>query len=111
MADYTNRDTATRVIRPETPNEWIMLPGVAVYVNDHAPGETADLHAHDEDHILVMRSGRMRWTIDGQTVETGAGDVILAPAGVEHGYEVLGDEAVKLLCVESPNPEPERVDG
>src|SRR5690606_18962944 len=95
MVDYTNRDTATRVITPETPNEWIMLPGVAVYVNDHAPGETADLHTHDEDHILVMRSGRMRWTVDGQTVETGAGDVILAPAGVEHGYEVLGDEPVK----------------
>jgi quercetin dioxygenase-like cupin family protein len=111
MVDYTNRDTATRVITPDTPNEWIMLPGAAVYVNDHEPGESADLHTHDEDHILVMRSGRMRWTIDGETVETKAGDVILAPSGVEHAFEVLGDETAKLLCVESPNPEPERVDG
>ena len=106
MPEYTDRDTATRVIRPDTPNEWIMLAGVAVYVNDHQPGEKADLHTH---HILVMRSGRMRWTIDGQTVDTGAGDVIVAPAGIEHGFEVLGDEPVKLLCVEAPNPEPDKL--
>lgn len=111
MVDYTNRDTATRVITPDTPNEWIMLPGVAVYVNDHQPGESADLHTHDEDHILVMRSGRMRWTVDGETVEAEAGDVILAPSGTEHAFEVLGDEPAKLMCIESPNPEPERIDG
>lgn len=111
MVDYTNRDTATRVITPDTPDEWIMLPGVAVYVNNHQPGEIADLHTHDEDHILVMRAGRMRWTVDGETVETKAGDVILAPSGIEHAFEVLGDEPVKLLCIESPNPEPERIDG
>lgn len=110
MVEYTNRDTATRVITPDTPNEWIMLPSVAVYLNDHQPGETADLHTHEEDHILVMRSGRMRWTVDGQTVEAKAGDVILAPSGIEHAFEVLGDEPVKLLCIESPNPEPEQLD-
>lgn len=109
MVDYTTRDTATRIITPDTPNEWIMLPGAAVYVNDHAPGETAALHTHDEDHILVMRSGRMRWTVEGEMVDAKAGDVILAPAGIEHAFEVLGDEVVKLLCVESPNPEPEQL--
>ena len=109
MPEYTDRDTATRVIRPDTPNEGIMLAGVPAYVNDHQPGEKADLHTHREDHILVMRSGRMRWTIDGQTVDTGAGDVIVAPAGIEHGFEVLGDEPVELLCVEAPNPEPDKL--
>lgn len=109
MVEYTNRDTATRVITPETPNEWIMLPGVAVYVNDHEPGEVQELHTHEQDHVLVMRAGRMRWTVDGETVDTGAGDVILAPAGTEHAFEVIGDETVKLLCIESPNPEPERM--
>lgn len=111
MADYTNRDTATRVITADTPNESIMLAGVAVYVNDHQPGESAEPHTHDEDHILVMRAGRMRWTVDGETVEAKAGDVILAPSGTEHAFEVLGDDPVKLLCIESPNPEPDRVDG
>lgn len=47
----------------------------------------------------------MRWTVDDKVVDTGPGDVILAPAGTQHGFEVIGDETVKLLCVESPNPE------
>lgn len=41
-------------------------------------------------------------------MDAGAGDVIVAPAGTEHGFEVIGDEAVKLLCIESPNPEAAR---
>ncbi|HKJ56361.1 MAG TPA: cupin domain-containing protein [Nitriliruptoraceae bacterium] len=109
MVDYTDRATATRIITPETPNEWIMLPTAAVYVNDHPPGDAADLHTHDEDHVLVMRAGRMRWTVDGDTVDTKAGDVILAPAGTQHGFEVLGDETVKLLCIETPNPEVDKL--
>lgn len=109
MVEYTNRDTATRFITPDTPNEWIMLPSVAVYVNDHQPGETVEFHTHDEDHILVMRSGRMRWTVEGQTLDAGAGDVIVVPAGTDHSFEVLGDQPAKLLCVESPNPEPEQL--
>lgn len=109
MVEYTNRDNATRFITPDTPNEWIMLPGVAVYVNEHQPGETAELHTHDQDHVLVMRSGRMRWTVEGETFDAGAGDVVIAPSGVEHAFEVLGHEPVRLLCVESPNPEPEQL--
>lgn len=105
MPNYTSAHDATRVITPDTPNEWIMLPGMAVYVNDHEPGDAAQLHTHNEDHVLVMRAGRMRWTVDGEVVDAGAGDVILAPAGTEHGFEVIGEEPVKLLCIESPNPE------
>jgi quercetin dioxygenase-like cupin family protein len=108
MPNYTTADDATRVVTPETPNEWIMLRGMAVYLNDHEPGEAAGLHTHEEDHVLVMRAGRMRWIVDGEVVETGAGDVIVAPAGTEHGFEVLGEETVKLLCIESPNPEAAR---
>ena len=108
MPNYTTAENATRVVTPDTPNEWIMLPGMAVYVNRHEPGEAAELHTHEEDHVLVMRAGRMRWTVDGEVVEAGAGDVIVAPAGTEHGFDVIGGETVKLLCIESPNPEPKR---
>lgn len=105
MATYTDAATATRIVTPDTPNEAIMLSSMAVYVHAHEPGERADLHTHAEHHVLVMRSGRMRWTVDGQTIDAAAGTVIVAPAGTDHGFEVLGDETVKLLCIESPNPE------
>lgn len=55
-----------------------------------------------------MRSGRMRWTGEDQSLETEAGDVIVTPAGTAHGYEVLGDEPARVVCIDSPaltNPE------
>ncbi len=105
MVEYTDAAIATRIVTPDTPNEAIMFPSMAVYVHAHEPGERADLHTHAENHVLVMRSGKMRWTVDGQTIDAEAGTVIVAPAGTDHGFEVLGDETVKLLCIESPNPE------
>ena len=55
-----------------------------------------------------MRSGRMRWTVDGQSLEAGPGDVIVTPAGTAHAYEVLGDEPARVVCVDSPQrPKPE----
>ncbi len=96
---------ATRIVPPDAPNEAILFPEMAVYVHTHEPGETGELHTHGENHVLVMRSGRMRWTLRGESVETTAGWVLVVPAGVEHGFEVLGDEDVRLLCIESPNPQ------
>jgi len=49
-----------------------------------------------------MRSGRMRWTVEDQTLDAAPGDVIVTPAGVAHGYEVLGDEPARVVCVDSP---------
>jgi quercetin dioxygenase-like cupin family protein len=105
MTKRTDAATATRIVRPDTPNEAMMFPSMAVYVWAHEPGETAGLHTHDVDHVLVMRSGVMRWTVDGEAIDAVAGDVIVAPAGVQHGFEVIGDEPVRLLCIESPNPD------
>jgi quercetin dioxygenase-like cupin family protein len=44
----------------------------------------------------------LRWTVECETFDAGRGDVIVTPAGVAHGYEVLGDEPVKVACVDSP---------
>ena len=52
------------------------------------------MHVHDppQDHVITIRSGRMRWTVEGESLDAGPGDVIVTPAGVAHSYEVLGDE-------------------
>jgi quercetin dioxygenase-like cupin family protein len=58
------------------------------------------MHTHDppQDHVIVMRSGRMRWTVEDQTLAAEAGDVIVTPARTAHGYEVLGDEPARVVC-------------
>jgi quercetin dioxygenase-like cupin family protein len=67
-------------------------------------GQVKEMHVHDppQDHVITVRSGQMRWTVDGETLDAGPGDVIVTPAGTPHSYEVLGDEPARVVCVDSP---------
>jgi len=67
------------------------------------------MHVHDspEDHVIVMRSGRMRWTVEDQTLDTEPGDVIVTPAGTAHAYEVLGDSRRALSASTPTRSKPE----
>jgi quercetin dioxygenase-like cupin family protein len=96
-----------------SPTSWGPFIGrtedVAVRLSDcelqavtHEPGEASPVHTHPEDHVIFMRSGRMRWTVDDDTIEAEAGDTIVTPAGVPHSFEVLGEEAAQCVCVVSP---------
>jgi quercetin dioxygenase-like cupin family protein len=49
-----------------------------------------------------MRSGRMRWTVEDQTLDAEPGDVIVTPAGTAHAYEVLGDSRRALSASTRP---------
>ena len=71
----------------------VVLADSEVHVVEHPPGEESPEHTHEEDHIMFMRSGRMRWEIDGEVRQTGPGETILTEAGVPHRFETLGDES------------------
>jgi quercetin dioxygenase-like cupin family protein len=57
-----------------------------------APKGPINMHKHDFDQITHMLSGKMRWEIEGEESRiVMAGDVLLMPAGIAHGGEVLED--------------------
>ena len=70
----------------------------------HPIGQVKEMHVHDppQDHVIIIRSGRMRWTVEDQSLDAGPGDVIVTPAGTAHSYEVLGDEPARVVCIDSP---------
>lgn len=57
------------------------------------------LHTHPYDEVFVVRQGRARFTIGETTVEAGAGDVLLAPAGTPHRFENLGPGALETTDI------------
>ena len=77
------------------------LDHVEVHLVTHPVGQVKELH-HDppQDHVIVIRSGRMRWTVEGESLDAEPGDVIVTPAGTAH--EVLGDEPARVVCIDSP---------
>jgi quercetin dioxygenase-like cupin family protein len=59
------------------------------------PGHTQGVPHHvSREEVLYVLSGTMCATIDGQSEEAAAGDVILVPAGSRFGADNLADEPI-----------------
>jgi quercetin dioxygenase-like cupin family protein len=66
-------------------------------------GRGADTHAHPEEQILYVLSGRGRVTLGGETYEVGPGDVSFHPSDVPHSLVALED--LTVLSIKHPiNP-------
>jgi quercetin dioxygenase-like cupin family protein len=51
--------------------------------------EGAVRHAHPQEQIMVVLSGRLRVTLDGQTSDLGPGEGFLAPPNAPHQVTAL----------------------
>lgn len=56
------------------------------------------------DRVYVGLEGDVEFTVDGQSVLVGAGDLIRIARGEEYGYFNGGQEEARLLLFRSPAP-------
>ena len=69
------------------------------------PGQTQKAHVHDDnDKIYYVISGSCRVTVGDDERLLRAGQLAVAPAGVEHGLENVGSERTAVLVVMAPHP-------
>ena len=64
------------------------------------------LHPNTEEAIFVVE-GEMEFRLSGARFRASAGDCVLAPKGIGHGLENVGDSPARLITI-YPTPEPER---
>jgi mannose-6-phosphate isomerase-like protein (cupin superfamily) len=57
--------------------------GVSFFLVDSPPGGAA-LHTHPYEEVFVTLEGEATFTVGEDTIEVGAGQVVVAPAGVPH---------------------------
>ena len=69
------------------------------------PGVTYGLHSHPHEQMSVMLAGHMRLTVGDEVRDIGPGDMWYAPANVQHGGEILGDQPVVFIDVYAPPAE------
>jgi len=72
---------------------------VSVFLFHGEPGRGPGPHRHPYDEIQFIQSGRGRWTVEGETFEAGAGDVLVISAGEVHAFTAIGDEPLVQLDV------------
>ena len=62
-------------------------------------GEGPTLHVHPYDEIFTITEGRARFTVGDKTIDAAAGDVVLGPANIPHGYQNLGPGRLDSLDI------------
>jgi quercetin dioxygenase-like cupin family protein len=64
---------------------------VSVFLLRAQPGKGPGPHRHPYDEIQFVREGRGLWTVNGKTLEGGAGDIFVIKAGEIHGFKAIGE--------------------
>lgn len=76
-----------------------------VGLNCLEPGQTQQVHSHgDQDKFYFVLEGEGEFIV-GDVVQTaGMGEVVWAPAGIEHGVTNVGDRRLVIFLGIAPAP-------
>ena len=77
---------------------------VSVIFVDAPPGRGPALHHHPYIETFLVQAGRARFSVDGQTIEAKAGDVVVAAAGAVHGFTTLEPDGARMVNIHSSPP-------
>lgn len=77
-----------------------VMNGLLLGLNCFEPGQSQRVHAHEgADKFYLMLSGKATITVGGETREVSSGDLVVAPAGVEHGVASALERTVMLVGI------------
>ena len=63
------------------------------------PGGGMPRHTNTVEHEQYVLAGRATITIDEETYQVKAGDVVFIPEGAVHSYQNAGEELFQFLCI------------
>jgi mannose-6-phosphate isomerase-like protein (cupin superfamily) len=73
--------------------------GISFFHVHNGPGEGPRLHRHPYPETWIVRSGRVIFRAGTEEIEAGPGDVVVAEAGMPHGFLNPGPERLELVCI------------
>lgn len=75
--------------------------GVSFFLVNSVPGAGPGLHRHPYSETWIVRSGTARFTVDGEQVEAGPGDIVVVGAETPHKFVNAGSGRLDLVCIHS----------
>jgi len=81
---------------------------VSFFLTHSEPGEGPGLHHHPYTETFIIEEGEATFTAGDATVVARAGDIVVAPAGVPHGFVNSGSGMLRSVNIH-PVPEMETV--
>ena len=87
-------DIASESITPFVARRYITGDRVTVAQFELKRGGVVPRHAHDQEQMTCVMSGRLKFVLNGHDVVVGPGEVVQIPGWVEHEVHVLDDAVV-----------------
>jgi mannose-6-phosphate isomerase-like protein (cupin superfamily) len=72
---------------------------VSFFLVESPPGGGAVLHTHPYEEVFVTLEGNATFTVGDETVEVGAGQIVVAPAGVPHKFVNSGSGPLRQVDI------------
>ena len=73
--------------------------GVSFFLTRNGPGTGPDLHRHPYEETFIVQDGVARFTVGDETIEVGAGQIVVAPAGVAHKFVNIGGRPLRQVNI------------
>ena len=95
--------TAVTDLATETTSELFRAAdhgvGVSFFINHTRPGAEVAPHRHPYPEVFVVHAGEIVFIVDGNLLGATAGQVVVVPAGVTHGFRNAGKAVVEMLSI------------
>ena len=72
---------------------------VSSFLIHQPPGHRVPLHRHPYEETFIVQAGVATFSVDGDTLEVPAGNVVIVPAGAAHGFTNNGDEVLRQVSI------------
>ncbi len=72
---------------------------VSFFLVDSEPGQGPEVHSHPYGEVFVVRFGRVRFTVDGDTFDAGSGDIVVAQAETAHSFVNVGPTRLEMINI------------
>jgi len=72
---------------------------ISFFVTRHEQGAGPSPHRHPYAETFIVQAGAAAFTVDGELVEVGAGNVVVVPAGAVHSFKGAGSETLGMVSI------------
>jgi len=73
--------------------------GITLLFVDAEPGRGPALHRHPYDEVFIVQEGQATFTVDGETIEAGPGDILVAHANEAHAFVNSGTGPLRQVDI------------
>ncbi len=104
-SDSVKKEAVTSYGSTKTSIQWLInkeqgAPRFAMRLFTLEAGANIGMHNHPEEHEIFVLQGECNLIAeDGTKTHVKANDVIYMPPDEPHGYETVGSETLKFICV------------